>query len=491
MLRRRLLTTLFVCILLPVLVILFRSTAVIISQKETTMDSSGKYVGNLANYAADMWNESAPDRIDAFLSLVADHGYDMLVSIEGARDRQKLSETKQSGMRGKFVPGLVAYVSLDGRLVLHSQNAAILLNIFDKALKESPGNFAETGEHITGNLRTGDKDVAYVASISPTSDPRIYAVAAVTMMSWMGTNDIDMIQLSSAGILGMLICLVGLFLLHRSVIRPLQALSSEVGTLRWGEQMPEAGAPRLSGEMQIEEITSLKSAIKDLARRMIEKDELEKRYVHDIIKAQEAERDLIAQDIHDGPIQVLSALVQRVQIAGMSKENLPADVEKQLGIVEEIAQDLVEDLRDICDSLVPPWVSLGLASCMEESASRFERQYEIDIRLQIENEIPSSQEVTLALFRIFQEAVSNAVRHGHATEIELGISRGECGELSFRICDNGEGFVFSEDMLGSLLREGKRGLTGMKQRVALLGGDFELRSEPQHGTAIIIKLHTG
>ena len=492
MLRRRLLTILFICILLPVLVILVQSTMTIVSQKQLTMDSSGRYVRNLALYAADRWDEGVPDRVSTFLSLVADQGYDMLISIEGARGRETAMEARQNiSMRGKFVPGLVAYITLDGQLVSHSQNAAILLNIFNKVLKETGGRAVGGDGHIVGSLNTGEKDVTYVAYITPTSDPRIYAIAAVTMLSWMGRNDVDMIRLASAGILGMLICLVGLFLLHRSVIKPLQALSSEVGSLKWGKEMPCNNGTRQIGNMQVEEISSLDAAVGDLARRMIEKEELEERYVGDIIKAQEAERGRIAQDIHDGPIQVLSALIQRIQIVSMPPADLPADARKQLSTAEEIAQDLVEDLRDICDSLVPPWVSLGLVSCMEESARRFERQHEIDVHTHIDQSIELPQEVTLVLFRIFQEAVSNAVRHGHARTVALDISRSsdDTGEeIALSIADDGKGFELREEMLEGMLREGKRGLTGMRQRVGLLGGTLELDSAPGRGTRISITL---
>ena len=489
MLRRRLLTILFICILLPVLVILFQSTATMFSQKQLTMDSSGRYVRNLAIYAADRWNEGVPERVGTFLSLVADQGYDMLISIEGARGRQTAMESRQKiSMKGKFVPGLVAYATLDGRLLSHSQNAAILLNIFNKVLAETGGRLVGGDGHIVGSLNTGQKDVTYVAYIAPTSDPRIYAIAAVTMLSWMGRNDVDMIRLASAGILGMLICLVGLFLLHRSVIKPLQTLSAEVGSLKWGQEMPDTGETRQTGDMQVEEISSLNAAVGDLARRMIEKEELEERYVGDIIKAQEAERGRIAQDIHDGPIQVLSALIQRIQIASMSPEALPAEARKQLNTAEEVAQDLVEDLRDICDSLVPPWVSLGLVSCMEESARRFERQYEIDVHTHIDQSIDLPQEITLVLFRIFQEAVSNAVRHGHADAVDLAVSHAEDGGIVMSVKDNGAGFELKEEMLEGMLREGKRGLTGMKQRIALLGGALKLDSAPGAGTKITIAL---
>ncbi|MDR3279742.1 MAG: histidine kinase, partial [Synergistaceae bacterium] len=485
MLRRKLLAILFICILLPVLVILFQSASTLVSQKKSTTEISGRYVESLANYAADRWNEGNIDRLNAFLSLVADQGYNRLISAERSDSlKQDRNAMFRRNMKGKFIPGLVAYVTSDGRLISYSQNAAVLINIYERAALEIPDD--ESEGHVVGSIRVGSEYITYVAHMVPTDDPRVYAVAAVTMLSWMGRNDFNMMTLAAAGIMGMLICLVALFLLRRSVITPLQALSSQVNTLKWGKEVPR---PQAEGEgvsfgrMQIEEISSLRHAIFDLARRMIEKDELEIRYLGDIIKAQELERGRIAQDIHDGPIQVVSALIQRIQIANITSGDLPESARDGLSTAESIAGDLVEDLRDICDSLVPPWVSLGIVSCMEEAASRFERQHSITINMSVDQTLEISQEATLALFRIFQEAVSNAVRHGGATEVNVDV-RPISGDRSveFIVSDNGSGFDPRDKIMSDLVRDGKRGLNGMRQRVEFLNGDYELWSKPGDGT---------
>jgi signal transduction histidine kinase len=125
---------------------------------------------------------------------------------------------------------------------------------------------------------------------------------------------------------------------------------------------------------------------------------------------------------------------------------------------------------------------------MEESASRFERQHSIRINLNIDQtlEIPLAQ--TLAIFRIFQEAVSNSVRHGKATEVDVEVKRAGPDALKFTVRDNGKGFDPGGGMMETLLMEGKRGLNGMKQRTELLGGEFELISAPGKGAAITITI---
>jgi signal transduction histidine kinase len=298
-----------------------------------------------------------------------------------------------------------------------------------------------------------------------------------------------MMKLAFAGILGTLICLVGLFLLRGSVIKPLQALSSHVETTKWGEETPKFAANGIFDKLRVEEIASLQKAVADLACRMMDKESLEKRYVGDIIKAQEDERGRIAQDIHDGPIQVVSALIQRIQMLNTASCGIPLDAARQLAASEDIAQNLVEDLRDICDSLVPPWVSLGLASCVEEASNRFERQHSITVNAVVDPNLDVSQETTLALFRIFQEAVSNAVRHGNADTVSVKASLCGGGQtLEFIISDNGAGFVPETVTLNTLVQKGQRGLTGMRRRVELLGGEFEIKSAPGEGVKITVRI---
>ena len=474
MLRRKLLTILFICILLPVLVVLLEAATTVMSQKKSTTDIAGRYVQNLADYASDRWNDGGAAQITTFLSLVADYGYNALRS-DGQSPRA----------RDKFIPGMVAYVTRRGDIIKASKNAEVLAGIFSGIMTETGGLAADSG-NIVGSLSLGDGYVTYVAHISATRDPRVYAVAAVTMLSWTGRNDFNIMKLAFAGMFGMMICLIGLFLLRGSVITPLQALSAQVNTLKWGAEAPDADG--ICGNVQVEEIASLKKAITGLAYRMIEHNAREKRHLSDIIKAQEDERSRIAQDIHDGPIQVLSALVQRIQMLNITSPGLPEDATNQLAAAENVAQDLVDDLRGVCDSLVPPWVSLGIVSCIEEAARRFERQHSITVNTNVDQDLDAPRETTLAIFRIFQEAVSNAARHGGADVVNVEASRTANGGVEFRVSDNGTGFSPDEKNPDELIQEGKRGLSGMRRRVELLEGDFSLWSEPGHGTTITVTI---
>lgn len=489
MIRRRLLAILFICILLPVVIMFVQSMTTMISQRQGIERLSKRYARNLAEYAAERYHDSSEERIRAFLSLLADPDYNMAISIEEGAGRNQRAKTDIRTIKEKFIPGLAAYVDSAGNLIAHSQNAAILASVFDRApLITVSGRFMRGGS-VVSNIAAGGKKFTYFAYIQPTANPNVYAVAAVTLHSWVGRGGFDMMKLAAQGFISMFAALVALFLLRTYLIIPLQALASQVNSLKWGREMPASDPPRELLGFQVEEIRSLNSAIADLAKRTLEKEELEKRYMNDILKAQEDERRHIAQDIHDGPIQVVAALIQRIQMASIAANDISDETRDRLSEVEGVAQDAVEELRGICDSLVPPWLSLGIASCIEEAARRFERLYNVKISMNVDHALDLDQEAMLALYRIFNEAVSNAVRHGKATEINVGVSRADRdGGARLFISDNGSGFLVDKSELSQLPLMGKRGLSGMRQRAELLGGTCDLKSSPGEGTAITVVL---
>ena len=106
----------------------------------------------------------------------------------------------------------------------------------------------------------------------------------------------------------------------------------------------------------------------------------------------------------------------------------------------------------------------------------------------VDQDLDAPRETTLAIFRIFQEAVSNAARHGGADVVNVEASRTANGGVEFRVSDNGTGFSPDEKNPDELIQEGKRGLSGMRRRVELLEGDFSLWSEPGHGTTITVTI---
>jgi signal transduction histidine kinase len=123
---------------------------------------------------------------------------------------------------------------------------------------------------------------------------------------------------------------------------------------------------------------------------------------------------------------------------------------------------------------------------MEEAAARLARQHGVAVEADIDLEDEPPQEKTLALFRIFQEGVSNAVRHGRASVIELSVTQ-DADAVSFVLRDDGSGFDPGSQDAEALFTSGRRGLAGMRQRVDSLGGTLNIVSSPGAGTSVEVR----
>ena len=266
-------------------------------------------------------------------------------------------------------------------------------------------------------------------------------------------------------------------LLWRSLISPLKELASEIDGFRVGKDLPKKVDPHA-----VSEIKSLHEALTRFAQAAIDRDSLRNHYIRDIVQVQEMERMDMAREIHDGPLQDITALLQQIHMTteegGYSRERARR--------VEQLAKGVVRELRGLCEELSPPWLDLGLPQAMTELGERLSQNYDVNITVDIDDTFKSEADQTLSLLRIFQEAVSNAVRHGNATEI-CACVREEDGRFLFEIRDNGKGFDTGFDHQ-ALRLEGHRGLANMTERMSLMGGSFEVRSAKEDGTTIICTL---
>jgi signal transduction histidine kinase len=123
---------------------------------------------------------------------------------------------------------------------------------------------------------------------------------------------------------------------------------------------------------------------------------------------------------------------------------------------------------------------------MEETAARLARQHGVTVEVDVDMRDELSQEKTLAFFRIFQEGVSNAVRHGRASAIKLSVTQ-DADAVSFVLRDNGTGFGLETLDVEALYASGRRGLAGMRRRVDSLGGALEIASSPGEGTSVEVR----
>jgi len=210
-------------------------------------------------------------------------------------------------------------------------------------------------------------------------------------------------------------------------------------------------------------------------------------YVQQITRAQEEERKRIARELHDDTTQALVALSHQIEDFASNNQQLSADDIELLKSWRGHLGDALQRLRYFSRDLRPSIVDdLGLVPALEWLTDDLERQSGIEANLRVVGtQQRLSPEVELLLFRIIQEAISNARRHAEASKIEVGVEFDE-GKIVATVRDNGKGFELPRT-LEELSRSGKLGLIGAEERARLLGGSLTVQSEPSKGTTVVIE----
>jgi two-component system NarL family sensor kinase len=208
-------------------------------------------------------------------------------------------------------------------------------------------------------------------------------------------------------------------------------------------------------------------------------------YAHLMI-GQERERKRIALELHDGLGQALTLIKLTVEDAliRIHRGNVGEAAELLDTAVLRI-REAIGDVRHICCELRPVLLDrLGLKAALESLCKRIEQgSVQLAVRFDCcaeDEEVPDNLKADI--FRIAQEAMSNAVRHGEATEIQVSLRRIESGIL-LTIQDNGLGFD-SQPVAADPVSLSGLGLIGMQQRVELNGGSFFIQSSKRGGTLV-------
>ncbi len=210
-----------------------------------------------------------------------------------------------------------------------------------------------------------------------------------------------------------------------------------------------------------------------------------------LISAQEMERKRVARDLHDVLGQALSGLALRSQA---TKRLILQDTDKadaQLSEIEALIQDTVEKMYKMILDLRPSVLDdLGLVSALKSHAERIFQPAGIKYSINTDGEIERlPPEIETALYRTFQEALNNIVRHANAANVKINLKRNN-GYLEGEIVDDGCGFELgSVDLTGGSKRG--LGIIGMRERVTQSGGEMKVITHPGDGTQILISLKIG
>ncbi|MCL6601881.1 MAG: ATP-binding protein [Paenibacillus sp.] len=210
-----------------------------------------------------------------------------------------------------------------------------------------------------------------------------------------------------------------------------------------------------------------------------------------IILAQEEERKRIAREIHDGPAQMLANLVLRTEIVERML------VKQEFGLVQDEIVDLkgqvrfsLEEMRKVIFNLRPMALDdLGLIPTLRKYVHDYEDKTKIRTSFETrgkEHRLSSAMEA--AVFRLVQEALSNAAKHAYPSYVLVEITF-QAQLIKIVVKDNGSGFNVQQ-MKNEQSRRESFGLVGMRERVELLEGRMEIESAENQGTSVVIHIPT-
>jgi PAS domain S-box-containing protein len=221
----------------------------------------------------------------------------------------------------------------------------------------------------------------------------------------------------------------------------------------------------------------------DLAERERELHSLLRR----IVAIQEEERRRVAYEVHDGFTQTAAAAYRHLQTFAEHRRLESEEDREELEDAIALVRRTVEEARSVIENLRPTTLDdFGLGTAIqlqieELQTEGFEASYEGTLG---EERLPSTLEVNL--FRVAQEALSNVRKHAETDRVRVAIGRRE-GVVRLEVRDWGRGFCTSE-VRGSAGPGETVGLSSMRDRVALLSGSLEIRSEPGTGTSVVAEI---
>jgi signal transduction histidine kinase len=206
------------------------------------------------------------------------------------------------------------------------------------------------------------------------------------------------------------------------------------------------------------------------------------------LRAQEEERRRLALELHDQTGQSLTALTLHAQAIGQTLAHERSDAairaQSQAERLNALAQRTLVEVQAIARHLRPSLLDdLGVVAALSWLAEDAEERLGVAARVKIAGDeleagarIPT--EIETALYRIAQESLTNAVRHGNARHIAIQL-RSSAQALILTVADDGAGFALGDEM--ARRERGGLGVYGMRERARLLGGSLRLRSAPGRG----------
>ena len=312
-------------------------------------------------------------------------------------------------------------------------------------------------------------------------------------IAYANTNRILLRNVIGMAIISVAALIAAWFGAEKMIHKPINAIVKATREFAAGNLDARAG---IEGER--DELGQLASAFDQMAERLeqrqVERDRAEREIRNSreelrnlsahLQSVREEERTRMAREIHDELGQALTAL--KMDLSWLNRRHLGEDVafKNKLASMEEVIDRTIETVQKLSGELRPGILDdLGLAAAIEWQAEEFEKRTAINCQVSLGSEaITLKREQATTMFRIFQETLTNVIRHARATKVEVQLKE-QNDNIVLEVTDNGRGITEAE------IGDPKSfGLIGMRERVKFNHGEVTIAGSPGKGTKITVTL---
>lgn len=269
---------------------------------------------------------------------------------------------------------------------------------------------------------------------------------------------------------------------------PLAAGGRTAGVMQFGFSKSYEWLPREQELLAAAAERCLMAAEKArLMENLAAREEQVRQLAEHMLHVEEMERRRISRELHDEAGQSLLCIRLQMELLEGAIPPVHAEWIGKLREARDLTEHTILEMRRLIAALSPAVLEqLGLGAALRQLVNRFRRLHPIRVKLQLGRLRRLPQHTEIIVYRLVQECCNNIAKHSGASSVNLSVSSAD-GWVRLAVEDNGVGFKVAE----ALARKDSFGLSGMRERVALLGGRFEIRSYPKNGPANTVGIGAG
>jgi two-component system sensor histidine kinase UhpB len=288
-------------------------------------------------------------------------------------------------------------------------------------------------------------------------------------------------------------------LVLRESFRPIRSLREGIQRFNAGDQSARASlAPLTDPDVAalVVEMNALWDRLESDAATIRDKTAQAEMLAHQVLSAQEEERRRVARELHDEAGQALTAMIIGLErgLASMPPtyaSDLPIQPRQLISNLRDLAAQTLDEVRNLALELRPAVLDdLGLVAALRQYVRSTEERTGMATHLTVVGFDDTSERlapaVETALFRIAQEAMTNAIRHAQASSVRVSLRRTPNG-VTLEVRDDGIGLPD----VANLPSVGHLGMFGMRERARLLGGEFLAQAVSPRGTRVHVHIPAG